>query len=122
MAPIALTTRNAKERLMKKTTIDPEKGCWLFMGHRDKDGYGRVRFNYRHEYVHRISAILFLNYDPEDKSVQVNHKTQCNTPNCWNPEHLYIGTQADNLADALILGTRNPNRIRIDNITRVKWS
>lgn len=48
---------------------------------------------------HRVSAILLLELNVLDESLQANHKPECPNRNCWNPEHLYIGTAQDNAND-----------------------
>jgi hypothetical protein len=90
---------NIVERMNLKTVKDSITGCWLWMGGNTR-GHGKIRFNYCKEMVHRISAHLYLGYDL-DSSLQVNHKRECPNKNCWNPDHLYIGTQKENRSDYL---------------------
>ena len=81
-------------RLHRKTTIDPITNCWLYTGYVE-EGYGRANFRGRSVRVHRISAHFHLGYDLTEKVLQVNHK--CKNKHCWNPEHLYVGTQLENI-------------------------
>ena len=63
--------------------------------------------------VHRISAKLYLNYDLNDKEHDVLHNLTCFHKNCWNPEHLHIGTHADNMRDSWLSGTStNQNKLK----------
>jgi hypothetical protein len=55
-----------------------------------------MHYEGRTQRVHRISAMIFLGYKLFDDK-QINHK--CEEKACWNPEHLYIGTGADNAHD-----------------------
>lgn len=99
-----------EERLRNKTIVDPNTGCWLFNGTL-KNGRGIIIIDYHPLYVHRVSAALYLGYDLLDNILQVNHKDdKCSNINCWNPEHLYIGTKQENVHDAIIKGTHNINR------------
>jgi len=101
----AITDENVLEQLEKKTTIDPVTDCWLHSAvDPSRQGYARIRLNGKDRGVHIISAYKFLNYmlDIDDPNYQVNHK--CNNRNCWNPEHLYIGTQKENVKDAMDSG------------------
>jgi len=41
---------------------------------------------------------------PIDSKLCVLHKNTCNNKNCFNPKHLYLGNQSDNLQDATKLG------------------
>lgn len=90
-------------RIKRKTVIDPITGCWLFTGSKNK-GHGQIFMGegLRPERVHRISAQHYLDYDLTS-SLQVNHK--CANRNCWNPDHLYVGTQQQNVGDSMIAGT-----------------
>jgi len=59
-------------------------------------GYGCLRRNKQTFLVHRLIAMLF--FDDYDESLNVLHK--CDNPPCINPEHLFMGTQLDNIRDA----------------------
>jgi len=92
-------------RIKEKTTIDPTSNCWLFNGYLSSYGYGRITVDYVNYYVHTISAIIYLDFSLDDICHQINHKDNvCSNKNCWNPEHLYIGTQMENVQDTVIKG------------------
>src|SRR5690348_11392288 len=76
-----------------------ESECWLWLGARDRDGYGMIWLEGRTQSVHRLSAILFLGLDPKSGLYVLHH---CDQPSCFNPDHLRPGTQADNMADATL--------------------
>jgi hypothetical protein len=84
------------DRLNRFKIIDPDTGCWRFMGSRYK-GYGQININKKIIRVHRLSAHIFLDYDLNNHDFQINHK--CKYRDCWNPDHLYIGTSRQNLQD-----------------------
>jgi len=96
----------AKMRLLDKRRIT-EKGCWEFTGALSSDGYGSIRYKGKVIGAHILSFILFK---PESyvTYLQVCHK--CNNRKCFNPEHLYQGTQSDNSKDAVRDGTHNMAR------------
>ena len=83
-------------RLLAKRQLDPETGCWLWRGRRDKWGYGRITVAHRRWSVHRLAATVYLDLDPASE-LHVLHR--CDNPACFRPDHLYVGTNADNVRD-----------------------
>lgn len=69
--------------------------CWLWTGTRKAHGYGVIRIDNKVWRAHRLSWTLFGGEIPSDKDVL--HR--CDTPRCVNPDHLFLGTQADNMRD-----------------------
>lgn len=93
-----------KDRLIRYLELKTVQmnGCWLYHSvSRSADGYKRVMIDGREIGVHRLSAYIFLGLDLDDKEQQANHKRECTSKACWNPEHLYVGTQKDNIKDSV---------------------
>jgi hypothetical protein len=90
-----------EQRLLARREVNPETGCWEWQGYRDPNGYGRVQWPTltAETLVHRIALVVFTG-DPGDLCAL--HK--CDNPSCFNPEHLYLGTKADNYADMVERG------------------
>ena len=83
-------------RRLKNTVIDPATGCWLWQGLRAQGGkYGWSTWHSKTEFMHRAS--FRAHGGTLLPGEQVRHS--CDTPHCWNPEHLLKGTQADNEQD-----------------------
>lgn len=83
-------------------------GCWEWTRTRNRKGYGKTAYYpdvrvKRDVTVHRLAAHVWLGL-PLDSTMQVNHK--CDNPACFNPAHLYIGTQKQNMADCKERGRR----------------
>lgn len=85
----------AKARLDRKLNKTAE--CWLWTGSKSQQGYGQIILNKRRVFVHRLSFVLAGNVLPPE--LHVLHK--CDNPLCARPDHLFSGTQADNMADAI---------------------
>lgn len=89
-----------KTRLSLKKKVDPTTQCWLWMGEKNREGYGRITYMGKKRLVHRVSAMVFKGYDLstyDTCKLQINH--ECINRNCFNPAHLTIGTHCDNMED-----------------------
>lgn len=77
--------------------------CWRWSGQTDSDGYGRLRVSkrpVRRLLAHRVSWTLA--FGPIPDGLYVLHR--CDTPPCVRPDHLFLGTDADNHRDAVSKG------------------
>jgi hypothetical protein len=84
------------ERQVEKT-----KTCWLWTGAIAKtEGYGRLNFMRKVWWAHRVSYSLHKGSIPKGSSVLHS----CDVRKCVNPEHLFLGTQADNVKDMVSKG------------------
>ena len=72
--------------------------CWPWAGTRDKEGYGVIGDEQRHQIrAHRIAYERV--HGPIPPNVYVLHR--CDNPPCCNPAHLWLGSAADNNSDKL---------------------
>ncbi len=91
-------------------------GCWLWTGHRDKDGYGRVRWHWREVGAH--VAMWECEHGLVPAGMCVLHS--CDNPPCVRPDHLWLGTQGDNVQDRHSKGRTRCNPRAGDNGRRAK--
>ena len=96
-----MTTEELKKYLIENSTIDEKTGCWNWDLCLDGRGYGYSRRNkFTSRSAHRLSYYLFVG--PIAEGLFVCH--HCDNPKCINPEHLFIGTQKDNMMDMAAKG------------------
>jgi transposase-like protein len=79
--------------------IVAESGCWIWTKcvRSEAAPYGVIVINGKNEGAHRFS---YMNYKGEiPEGMQICHR--CDTPSCVNPDHLFLGTAADNARDKI---------------------
>ncbi len=84
------------KKRIKGNSIVVDSGCWEWQRY-IKEGYGITILKGQIEQAHRASWKVFIGEIPE--GMQVNHK--CHNRKCINTEHLYIGTQKQNMQDMI---------------------
>lgn len=77
-------------------------GCWEWQGTKGTFGYGVARAWKRQTTAHRRAWELWHGSIPE--GVHVLHR--CDNPPCVRPDHLFLGTPADNVMDMIAKGRR----------------
>jgi hypothetical protein len=111
-APVQLQIRGRtlEERFILR--VKKGRGCWEWTGARNWKGYGVLRVDERNQLAHRIAYQLAYGETPFDLYV-LHH---CDNPGCVRPDHLFLGTLADNNADMRAKG-RNwwPGKARIND-------
>ena len=98
--------------------------CILWLGASSGKGYGVISFNkVSNVYIHRL---IYHLHHPEEVLDVVRHT--CDTPNCWNIDHLINGSTAENVQDKVnkmrhVFGVHNHNaRFTEDNIRYIRAS
>lgn len=84
--------------------LTPAEGCWEWSGARTRAGYGLTGHGGRKLYVHRVMFELAYGFAPP-KGMEVCH--HCDNPPCARPNHLFLGTHAENMQDRVPKGRTN---------------
>lgn len=94
-----------KNKILKHVKIN-EKGCWEWQKSKHKQGYGHCGFKGKVMLAHRVSWMVFKGEIPV--SILVLHK--CDNPTCVNPDHLFLGTDKDNVQDSILKNRFNRSK------------
>lgn len=99
---------------------EANSGCWIWTGGLNKYGYGKFTIinNSQKEYIgaHRYSFELRYSIYLSSATL-VCHK--CDTPACVNPDHLFIGSQQDNMADRTQKG-RTCSKLNVEQVMEIR--
>ncbi len=102
-------TLDLTARFKDKMSIPDENGCINWLGAKSCGRYGAISIGSRNDgtkkkhNAHRISYEIFVGEIPGNMCVL--HK--CDNVHCVNPNHLFLGSQNDNMQDMIRKGRDN---------------
>jgi hypothetical protein len=112
-----------KQRLMAailRNSVSSDSGCIEWTASRYKNGYGQLNFKIDRKnhslLAHRIAWSVA---NGNDVPIGKNVCHSCDNRACVNPEHLWIGTQSENLYDMVSKG-RHVSVVKPDMVRRGK--
>lgn len=108
------TLEQEVSRFWSKVIILSIDNCWEWQGGINHDGYGNFYTNSDHIFAHIFSWESTFG-KITNKDSRVLHK--CDNPKCVNPNHLFLGTQQDNIQDMMNKGRQGHRFGRVNGRT-----
>ena len=111
--------RSLESRFWSYVPDRPDGACWLWVGHLDLNGYGRLTVGRKRRMVgaHRLSYEIAHDITLTSKQ-HILHS--CDVRNCVNPGHLRIGTHADNMRDMRVRERVNTTRLTAPDVRLIR--
>ena len=103
--------RNTKEVLLSKVKMGGKDECWPWQGYIESGRYGRFQIGKKRYFAHRAIYNIFHPGEitleaPKDLSGGGFILHSCDNPICCNPNHMRVGTMAENSKDMINRGRK----------------
>lgn len=95
--------------------VNKTKKCWVWVGRIGTHGYGVFSIARKNFRAHRFSYSIIHG---DLNGLSVLHK--CDNPACVNPDHLFLGTQNDNIKDMVAKGRNPTSKLTIEVVSEIK--
>lgn len=93
MTSCSIDDRRLPSTFWRQVSPEPNSGCWLWTGMLYWRGYGKLTFNARTSYAHRVAYRTLVGEVPD--GLELDHL--CRTRSCCNPSHLEAVTHLVNM-------------------------
>jgi hypothetical protein len=103
-----------KDRLLRHITTAPS-GCWIWSAGIDHDGYAVFTIKGQSFRASRVAHEHFIAPFPKEKLVL--HR--CDNPSCVNPDHLFLGSNDDNMRD-MAVKNRAHHKLTIEQVQAIR--
>jgi hypothetical protein len=97
------TSKHEPSEFEARYIPEPNTGCWIWTAPLSTHGYGWFRCNGKRVPAHRFSLEYHKGPIPEG----MNACHTCDNRWCVNPDHLYAGSQSENIRDCVARGRHN---------------
>lgn len=97
----SLTAKTLEQRFFSHVNklSEDSGGHWMWLANKDSDGYGMTTVNYKCKRATHVSWYLKYHVWPDRFVCHI-----CDIPGCVNPDHLFLGTNMDNMQDCIAKG------------------
>ncbi len=93
---------DVEDRFWSKVAIGD--GCWEWRARRNDSGYGQFRLDGKIQHASRVAWVLTHGAIPPETPHVLHNCPDGDNPACVRPSHLWLGTNADNVADKVAKG------------------
>jgi len=95
--------KNKHDEFLRKIKVNPETLCWEWQSQKNRNGYGRIKFEGKNIGAHRYSYKYYIGEIPDD--LMVLH--DCDNKVCVSPFHIHKGDGILNHKEARDRGLRS---------------
>jgi len=91
-------------------------GCWTWQHRTSGSGYGRIKRHRKEMPAHKYAWEITFGKVPD--GLLVLHR--CDNPLCIRPDHLFLGTQSDNITDCAKKGRHPKSKLTADQVREIR--